>query len=79
MMAQDSLGFLENASCVLSAPWTFVWERSSPWKASLLFSAVCKVSSNNHYAFLPFFLLGMVLITVLGKESVPDMSLLVKS
>ena len=31
--------------------------------ASLLFSAICKASSDNHFAFLHFFLLGMVLIT----------------
>ena len=31
--------------------------------ASLLFSAICKVSSDNHFAFLHFFLLGIVLIT----------------
>ena len=31
--------------------------------ASLLFSAICKASSNNHFAFLHFFFLGMVLIT----------------
>ena len=30
--------------------------------ASLLFTAICKVSSNNHFAFLHFFCLGMVLI-----------------
>ena len=30
----------------------------------LLFSAICKASSDNHFAFLPFFFLGMVLITV---------------
>ena len=29
---------------------------------SLLFSCVCKVSSDNHFAFLHFFFLGMVLI-----------------
>ena len=28
----------------------------------LLFSVICKVSSNNHFAFLHFFFLGMVLI-----------------
>ena len=28
--------------------------------ASLLFSAVCKASSDNHFAFLHFFSLGMV-------------------
>ena len=31
---------------------------------TLLFSAVCKASSNNYFAFLHFFFLGMVLITV---------------
>ena len=31
--------------------------------ASLLFTAICKVSSENHFAFLHFFFLGMVLIT----------------
>ena len=31
--------------------------------ASLLFSAICKASSDNHFAFLHFFFLGMVLVT----------------
>ena len=31
--------------------------------ASFLFSAICKASSDNHFAFLHFFFLGMVLIT----------------
>ena len=31
--------------------------------ASLLFSAICKASSDNHFVFLPFFFFGMVLIT----------------
>ena len=30
---------------------------------SLVFSAICKASSDNHFAFLHFFFLGMVLIT----------------
>jgi len=30
---------------------------------SLHFSATCKASSDNHFAFLPFFFLGLVLIT----------------
>ena len=30
---------------------------------SLLFSAICKASSDNHFAFLHFFFWGMVLIT----------------
>ena len=31
--------------------------------AFLLFSAICKTTSDNHFAFLRFFFLGMVLIT----------------
>ena len=30
---------------------------------SLVFKGICKASSDNHFAFLPFFFLGMVLIT----------------
>ena len=30
---------------------------------SLLLSAICKVSSDNHYAILHFFFLGMILVT----------------
>ena len=44
----------------------FKWEylSFSPWPfTSLVFSAVCKASSDNHFAFLHFFYLGMVLIT----------------
>ena len=36
---------------------------SSLTVAFLLFSAMCKPSSDNHFAFLHFFLLGMVLIS----------------
>ena len=32
--------------------------------ASLLFTAICKASSDNHFAFLHFFFLGMVLLPV---------------
>ena len=32
--------------------------------ASLLFTAICKASSNSHFAFLHFFSMGMVLIPV---------------
>ena len=32
--------------------------------ASLIFSAICKASSDNHFAILHFFFLGMVLIPV---------------
>ena len=36
---------------------------------TLLFSSVCKASSNNYFAFLHFFFLGMVLITVSCTKS----------
>src|SRR5574340_1191158 len=37
--------------------------------ASLLFTAICKASSDNHFAFLHFFSIGMVLITVSYTKS----------
>ena len=55
----------------LSSPCYF-WKSAFKWVylsfslllfTSLLFSAICKASSDNHFAFLHFFLLGMVLIT----------------
>ena len=52
---------------VLYILWTFafswVYLSFSPLLfPSLLFSALCKASSDNHFAFLHFFFLGMVLI-----------------
>ena len=35
----------------------------SPLPFASLFSAICKISSDNHFAFLHFFFSGMVLIT----------------
>ena len=35
---------------------------------SLLFTAICKASSDNHLAFLHFFFLGMVLINTLFQQ-----------
>ena len=49
----------------------FLWNFEFKWVylsfsplplASLLFSIICKASSESHFAFLHFFLLGMVLI-----------------
>ena len=42
--------------------WIYLSFSPSPF-ASLLFSAICKASSDKHFAFLHFFFLGMVLIT----------------
>ena len=45
---------------------TFTWEYLALYPlpfVSLLFSAICKASSDNHFAFLHFFFLEMVLVT----------------
>ena len=50
----------------------FLWNSAFKWVylsfsplpfTSLLFSAICKASSDSHFAFLHFFFLGMVLIS----------------
>ena len=44
--------------------WVYIYLSFSPLPlASLLFSAICKASSDSHFAFLHFFFLGTVLIT----------------
>ena len=42
--------------------WVYLSFSPLPF-TSLLFSAICKASSDNHFAFLQFFFLGMILIT----------------
>ena len=42
--------------------WVYLSFSPSPF-TSLLFTAICKASSDSHFAFLHFFFLGMVLIT----------------
>ena len=42
--------------------WVYISFSPLPF-TSLLFSAICKASSDNHFAFLHFYFLGMVLIT----------------
>ena len=54
--------------CLLAILWNsafwWVYLSFSPLPfASLLFIAICKASSENHFAFLHFFFLGMLLIT----------------
>ena len=39
---------------------------------SLLFTAICKASSDSHYAFLHFFFLGMVLIPINKVKTQPS-------
>ena len=52
------LAILWNFAC----KWAYLSFSPLPL-ASLLFSAIWKTTSDNHFAFLHFFLLGMVLIT----------------
>ena len=53
---------------LLAIPWnsSFKWEylSFSPLLFTSLFTAICKASSDNHFAFLHFFSMGMVLIPV---------------
>ena len=42
--------------------WVYLYFSPLP-ATSLLFSVICKVSSDRHFAFLHFFFLGLVLIT----------------
>ena len=50
--------------CYSAFRWVYLSFSPLPF-ASLLFSAICKASPDNHFAFLHFFSLGMVLITAL--------------
>ena len=49
-------------SLELCIQWVYLFFSPLPF-VSLLFSAICKASPNNRFAFLHFFFLGMVLIT----------------
>ena len=56
--------FLSLLAILWNSAFKWVYLSFSPLPlASLLFSAICKASSDNHFAFLHFFFLGMVLIT----------------
>ena len=48
--------------CLLPFRWIYLSFFPLPF-VSLLFSAICKASSDNRFAFLRFFFLGMVLFT----------------
>ena len=47
---------------LLAILWNWVYLSFSPLPFSFLFHSYCKASSDNHFAFLHFFFLGMVLI-----------------
>ena len=55
--------FLSLLAILWNSAFKWIYLSSSPLPfASLLFTPICKVSSQNHFAFLHFFFLGMVLI-----------------
>ena len=57
-------GFLSFLPILWNSAFRWVYLSYSPLPfTSLLSSAICKASSDNHFAFLHFFFLGMILIT----------------
>ena len=55
--------FLSLLAILWNSAFKWVYLSFSPLPfASLLFTAICKASSDNHFAFLHFFSLGMILI-----------------
>jgi len=69
ILKDDAMKVLRKA---FLSPLTILWNSAFRWVylsfsplpfASLLFIAICKASSDNHFAFLHFLFLGMVLIT----------------
>ena len=60
LITEEGLSFL---AILWNSAFKWVYLSFSPLLfASLLFTAICKASSDNHFAFLHFFFLGMVLI-----------------
>ena len=56
--------FLSLLAILWNSAFRWIYLSFSPLPFTyLLFSAICKVSSDNHFAFLHLFFLGMVLIT----------------
>ena len=59
------MAFLSLLAILWNSAFKWVYLSFSPLIfTSLLFTAIYKASSNSHFAFLPFFFLGMVLIHV---------------
>ena len=55
--------FLSLLAILWNSAFRWVYLSFLPLPLASLFSAICKASSSNHFAFLHFFFLGMVLIT----------------
>ena len=48
--------------------WVYISFSPLPF-ASLLFTAICKASSDNHFAFLHFFFLGLLSFSISGRQT----------
>ena len=55
--------FLSLCAVLWNSAFNWVYLSFSPLPFASLFSVICKTSSDNHFAFLHFFILRMVLIT----------------
>jgi len=71
--------FTHSSLKALSSLHAILWNSAFSWGylslsplifTSLLSSAVCKASSDNHFAFLHFFFFGMVLISITAMFSI---------
>ena len=64
MKCSLGISFLSLLAILWNSAFRWVYLSFSPLLfAFLLFTAICKTSSDNHFAFLHFFFLGIVLIT----------------
>ena len=62
--------FLSLLALLWNSAFRWVYLSLSPWPfICILLSAICKASSDNHFAFLHFFFLGMVLLPVVHSSS----------
>ena len=60
--------FLSLLAILWNSAFKWVYLSFSPLLFASLFTAICKVSSDSHFAFLHFFFLGMVLIPVKSSQ-----------
>ena len=69
--------FLSLLAILWNSAFRWIYLSSSLSFTSLHFSTICKASSDNHFAFLHFFFLGMILITpscTMLQTSIPSSS-----
>ena len=57
------MAFLSPLAILWNSAFSWIYLSLSPLPFASLFSAICKTPLDNHFAFLHFFLFGMVLVT----------------